>query len=88
MDGQLTAKTLKIISLENLYVCIRYKCDTKVKATAYATLVRPILEYATLASMGPISTIHKEMVQQRAARWVKQEYGITTSVTSILNNLK
>ena len=28
------------------------------------------------------------MVQRRAARWVKQEYGITTSVTSILNNLK
>ena len=67
-----------------------YKCDTKVKATAYTTLVRPILEYATVVwdpyQQYLINNI--EMVQRRAARWVKQEYGITTSVTSILNNLK
>ena len=28
------------------------------------------------------------MVQQRAARWVKQEYSMTTSVAAILNNLE
>ena len=29
-------------------------------------------------SMGPISIINNiEMVQRRAARWVKQEYGLT-----------
>ena len=28
------------------------------------------------------------MVQRRAARWVKKEYGTTTSVTAILNNLE
>ena len=70
-----------------LYQCT---CDAKVKATAYSTLVRPTLEYAT-AVWDPyqqylINSI--EMVQRRAARWVKQEYSITTSVTAILNNLK
>ena len=65
-------------------------CDAKVKDTAYSTLVRPTLEYAT-AVWDPyqqylINSI--EMVQWRAARWVKQEYSITTSVTAILNNLK
>ena len=67
-----------------------YKCDTKVKATAYSTLVRPILEYATVVwdpyQQYLVNNI--EMVQRRAARWVKQEYSTTSSVTSILNNLE
>ena len=33
-----------------------YQCDAKVKATAYSTLVRPILEYATV--VWPVSTIN------------------------------
>ena len=43
--------------------------------------------------MGSISAVTSypingiEIVQQRAARWVEQEYGTTTSETSILNNL-
>ena len=43
--------------------------------------------------MGSISAVTSylingiEIVQQRAARWVKQEYGTITSKTSILNNL-
>ena len=70
-----------------LYQCT---CDAKVKATAYSTLVRPTLEYATVVwdpyQQYLINSI--EMVQRRAARWVKQEYSITTRVTAILNNLK
>ena len=67
-----------------------YHCDPEVKATAYSTLVRPSLEYATMVwyphQQYLINSI--EMVQRRAARWVKQEYSMTTSVTAILNNLE
>ena len=67
-----------------------YQCDPEVKATAYSTLVRPSLEYATVVwdqhQQYLINSI--EMVQRRAARWVKQEYSMTTSVTAILNNLE
>ena len=60
------------------------------KATTYSTLVWPSLEFATMAwdphQQYLINSI--EMVQRRAARWVKQEYSMTTSVTAILNNLE
>ena len=67
-----------------------YQCDPEVKATAYSTLVRPSLECATVVwdphQQYLINSI--EMVQLRAARWVKQEYSVTTSVTAMLNNLE
>ena len=56
----------------------------------YFTLVWPILEYATIAwdpyQQYLINNI--VTVQRRTARWVKQEYNLTASVTFILNNLK
>ena len=61
-----------------------YQSDPEVKATAYSTLVRPTLEYVTVVwdphQQYLINNI--EMVQQRATRWVKQEYSMTTSVTA------
>ena len=60
------------------------------KVTAYSTLAQPTLEYNTVVwdpyQQYLINSI--EMVQWRAARWVKQEWSITASVTAILNNLE
>ena len=53
-----------------------YQCDPEVKATAYSTIVRPTIEYTTVAwdlhQQYLINSI--EMIQGRTARWVKQEY--------------
>ena len=60
----------------NFVKCTLYQCDPSVKVSAYNTLVRPVLKYANI-----IWNPHKqylvdniEMVQWRAAWWVKQDY--------------
>ena len=70
-----------------------YQCDAKVKLKpphTYSTLVQPTLQYANVLrdpyQQYLINSI--EMIQQRTARWVKQEYNIATSVIVILNNLE
>jgi len=57
-----------------------------VKSLAYTSLVRPILEYATTAwDPCRAKDINKlDMVQRRAARFVKRQ---TTSVSSLLDQL-
>ena len=67
-----------------------YHCPPSVKEKLYTTLVRPHLEYAA-ASWDPytkknINSI--ERVQNRAARFVTNTYGIDTSITRILKDLK
>ena len=59
------------------------------KATAYKTLVRPQLEYAsTVWSPYTASDSNKlESVQHRAARWVTRDYGYTSSISAMLQDL-
>ena len=64
-------------------------CDRSVKARAYLFLVRPIVEYATVAwsphTNKGIDCI--ESVQCRAARFVKSDYRRYSSVSSMLTDL-
>ena len=55
------------------------------KSSAYKVLVRPQLEYcSTVWCPFTDSNISKlEAVQRRAARWVKHDYGQTSSITDI-----
>ena len=59
------------------------------KETAYKTFVRPIVEYAatTWAPFTDTETSKIEMVQQRAARFVSNEYRRTSSVTEMISTL-
>ena len=60
-----------------------------IKETAYKTYVRPLLEYsATVWDPWQKKYINQiEMVQQRAVRYIFNDYSFTSSVSSILNQL-
>ena len=67
-----------------------WNCPRKVRETAYNSIVRPKLEYAS-ASWDPhykkkISTL--ERVQRKAARFCLQNFNKTASVTDMLSDLK
>ena len=66
------------------------KCSKQVKESAYLTMVRPQLEYASAVwdpyHVGDISELEK--VQRRAARWVLNDYGRFSSVSLMLEQLK
>ena len=52
-----------------------YKCDRDTKCMAYTSIVRPVLEYAS-SVWDPYldkNILAIEMVQMRAARWVKSD---------------
>ena len=60
-----------------------------IKSIAYQTLVRPQLEYASEV-WAPHTQTHiaqLESVQRRAARWIKHDFGRTSSVTDMLHSL-
>ena len=59
------------------------------KSSAYKVRVRPQLEYcSTVWCPFTDSNISKlEAVQRRAARWVKHDYGQTSSVTEMMQSL-
>ena len=66
------------------------KCSPKIKELAYNTYVRPILEYASPVwdphTKDLISQI--DMVQRRAARFVKSDYDPRHSVTQMMRDLQ
>lgn len=82
-----TSKANKMLGLlrRNLY-----HCNTKTKDIAYKALIRPKLEYCS-AIWDPHQKINQdklEKVQNRAARFVMQDYKRDSSVTQMLNKLK
>ena len=64
-------------------------CPRKTKHLAYTTLVRPILEYASIIwDPQTANNIHKlEMVQRRSARHIMHNYTRHASVTTMLHHL-
>ena len=64
-------------------------CPPRVKEQCYKTLVRPTMEYASCVWDPYTNTNIKklEMVQRRAARFVKGDYDRTSSVTAMLDEL-
>jgi len=67
-----------------------YGCCMEAKATAYTTLVRPLLEFSSAAWDTHLAKdVHQlECVQRRAACFIMNDYRRTTSVTSLLNQLE
>ena len=66
-----------------------YRCSIEAKTLAYVSLVRPHREYAS-AAWDPFTARdikELEMVQRRAARFVKRNYRSTTSVTTLIGEL-
>ena len=65
-------------------------CSKEVKETAYLTLVRPCLEYASSVwdpyQLYLISNIEK--IQRRAARWTLSDYNRYSSVSNMLKQLQ
>ena len=66
-----------------------HRCCRKVKQMAYATYIRPTMEYAS-----PVWDPHTkrntnkiDMVQRRCARYVTGNFDLTSTVTSLLNCL-
>ena len=66
-----------------------YPCTETTKRSAYVTIVRPTLEYATAVwdpyRQEQIDSI--EAVQRRAAKFIKRDYNRTSSVTEMLKSL-
>ena len=64
-------------------------CPAKIKETCYNTLIRPVVEYASIV-WDPIKDKNKnkiEMVQRKAARMVTGDYRTTSSVTEMIKCL-
>jgi hypothetical protein len=83
---KLTSKARRVLGFlkRNLWFCPR-----SVKVTAYRTLVRPILEYASSSwdpyRIGDVTRI--EAVQRKAARFCTNDYKRTSSVTQMIKDL-
>ena len=64
-------------------------CASNIKATAYLTTVRPIMEYdADIRHRIHQSNIQQlEKFQRRAARWVLNDFSRYSSITAMINHL-
>jgi len=84
--NHIVSKASKIL---NLLKCNLYKCPTSTKATAYITLVQPILEYASSVwdpyQYNKIYIIDR--IQRRAACWSLCNYDRYSSVTLMQHQL-
>ena len=69
---------------------IRINTQRKIRADAYCTYMRPILEYAAFVWSPHTNTnINKlESVQRRAARYVMSDFDRYSSVTEMLSTLQ
>ena len=67
-----------------------YKCSREVKASAYISIVRPLMEYASIVwDPCQITYINSlEGIQRRAARWATSDYSRFSSVSNLLESLK
>ena len=83
---KITAKATRVLNFikRNLY-----NCSKEIKPQAYLTLVRSILEYASLVWNPRLvkDCDQIEKVQRTAACWVTSDYSWFSSVTAILSNL-
>jgi hypothetical protein len=66
-----------------------YSCPPDIKSLAYTSLVRPKLEFAAAVWDPHTSknTLLLDAVQRRGARFVKNNYKSSTSVTQLLSDL-
>ena len=64
-------------------------CSSAIKATAYLTTIRPIMEYAAVIwDPFHLNTIQQlEKVQCRAARWVLYDFSQYSSVTAMIEHM-
>jgi hypothetical protein len=84
--ASITNKAIRTLNFVRLNI---YNCPSETKVLAYASLVRPHLEYAVAAWDAHLdSDIHQlEMVQWHAARVVYRDYHHSTSVLNHLDHL-
>lgn len=84
--NNIACKASKVLGLIRRHL---HDCDIKTKVTAYKSLVRPCLEYAS-SVWDPYKACNidkLEMVQRKAARFICKDYRRTTSVTALLQQL-
>ena len=64
-------------------------CSSESKTSAYLSLVRPIMEYASCVwdAHEAVNIQTLEKVKRRAARWAFSDYGRHSSVTRMLTQL-
>jgi hypothetical protein len=71
----------------NFITCNIYRCPSDSKSLAFTSLVRPLHRYASGAwdphTAKNVNSL--EMVQRRAARFVKKDYRRTTSASSLID---
>jgi len=85
--NNITKKANSTLSFLRRYIS---SCPAKSKINAYNTYVRPSIEYAS-SVWAPYTDClinQLEMVQRRAARFVKHDYSGHSSVTDMLTDLK